>query len=144
MLACDMIVAADGAKFTAAYVKAGLTPDGGLTHALSRLLPRQMAMEMCLLGRSYTASRLAELGVISQICPKDQALKTALELVEPLLFGPSQTQARIRTLMSQAANTDLETQLDLEADAMAEAQGSREAAEGISAFFEKRTPDYSI
>ena len=73
-LACDFIVAAENAKFTAAYVKAGLVPDGGLTSAMARMLPRPLAMEMCLLGRAVPAIRFAELGAVNVICPAGQAL----------------------------------------------------------------------
>jgi len=59
VLACDFVVAARDAAFTAAYVKAGLTPDGGLTWALARSLPHQMAARMCLLGEPVSAVRLA-------------------------------------------------------------------------------------
>ncbi len=141
-LACDLIIAAEGAKFTAAYVKAGLTPDGVLTHILSRLVPRHLSMEMCLLGRSITAERFAQLGVVSQISPVGQTLETALKLAEPLLTGPPKAQQNIRRLVSRAYHSNFEAQLALEATAMAEAQGSSEAAEGISAFLEKRKPEF--
>lgn len=99
-------------------------------------------MEMCLLGRSIAAERFAELGVVSQICRPGQAFETALQLAEPLLSGPPETQRRIRRLVSQASQENFEAQLALEATAMAKAQGSSEAAEGISAFFDKRQPEF--
>lgn len=137
-LACDLIVAAKGASFTAAYVKAGLTPDGGLTHTLGQLVPHQLSMEMCLLGRPVPVERFAELGVVSQLCAEGEALKAAKALADRLAEGPRQAQSRIRQLVSEAAHNDLCAQLDQEAIFMAEAQGSAEAAEGISAFLEKR------
>ena len=138
VVACDLIVAASDAVFTAAYVNAGLTPDGGLTHALGQMMPRQMAMEMCLLGRGISAKRLAEVGMINVLCAPGQALQEALVLGEAMARGPGQAQSRIRRLLNDARAKTLETQLDHEAMFMIEAQGSDEAAEGMAAFLEKR------
>lgn len=142
VLACDMIVAASGAMFTAAYVKAGLIPDGGLTHALGQMVPRQMSMQMCLLGQSLPVERFFELGVIADLTPQGGALQAAITLAERLAQGPRQAQSRIRHLVAQAADTDIFAQLDQEAAYMVEAQGSKEAAEGIKAFFEKRPTEF--
>lgn len=138
VVACDLIIAASDAVFTAAYVNAGLTPDGGLTYALSQVLPRQMAMEMCLLGRGISAKRLAEAGMIYTLCAPGQALQEALVLGEAMAQGPGQAQSRIRRLLNDAGARTLEEQLDHEAVFMIEAQGSDEAAEGMAAFLEKR------
>ncbi|WP_330449097.1 enoyl-CoA hydratase-related protein [Paracoccus marcusii] len=66
-LACDMIVSARDARFTAAYVNAGLVPDGGLTAALTACLPPQMAASMALTGQPVGAERLHALGVIQEL-----------------------------------------------------------------------------
>lgn len=142
-LACDMIVATKEAKFTAAYVKAGLVPDGGLTSAMARLLPRPLAMEMCLLGRPVMASRFADLGAVSRLCSVGNALQEAMALADTLAAGPRNAQTAIRRLVAQAYEQTEQEQLDAERDAMAHAAGQDEAAEGIAAFLEKRKPDYS-
>ena len=137
-LACDMIVACEDAQFTAAYVKAGLVPDAGLTASMARLLPRPLAMEMCLLGRPVMAMRFAELNAVNRICANGRALDEALMLADTLAAGPREAQATIRALVAQAYETDEAAQLDAERDAMARAAGGDEAAEGIAAFLEKR------
>jgi enoyl-CoA hydratase/carnithine racemase len=142
-LACDLIVATDTAKFTAAYVKAGLVPDGGLTSALSRMIPRPLAMEMCLLGRAVPATKFAALGAITVICPEGQAEAEAMVLADAIAKGPRQAQGVIRGLVSSAYESTENTQLGFERDAMAHAAGADEAAEGIAAFLEKRPPDFS-
>jgi len=141
-LACDMIVAAKDAKFTAAYVKAGLVPDGGLTSAMARLLPRPLAMEMCLLGRPVMASRFAEMGAISRLATPGKAMVEAMALADDLAAGPRAAQGVIRGLVAQAYEATEAEQLDAERDAMAAAAGKDEAAEGIAAFLEKRKPSY--
>ncbi len=139
-MACDLIVASKEAKFTAAYVKAGLVPDGGLTASFARLLPRTLAMEMCLLGRPVMASRFAEMGAISRLCAVGNAFDEAMALADTLAAGPREAQSAIRKLVSDAYETTEADQLDAERDAMAAAAGRDEAAEGIAAFLEKRKP----
>jgi len=142
-LACDMIVAAEGAKFTAAYVKIGLVPDAGLTAALSRMLPRQLAMEMCLLARPVTAERMAALGCVNAVVPEGQTRAEAMAIAGVLAKGPRDAQRVIRGLVAQAYDVTEAEQLDAERNGMARAAGGPEAAEGIAAFLEKRKPDYS-
>lgn len=142
-LACDMIIAAQDAKFTAAYVKAGLVPDAGLTSALARLVPRSLAMELCLLGRPITAQRLADLGVVNLLCDADQVLPQAHALADALARGPRQAQGVIRGLVSTAYETTEAQALNLERDAMAAAAAAPEAGIGIAAFLAKQRPDFS-
>ncbi len=141
-LACDLIVAAEGARFTAAYVKAGLVPDGGLTSALARMLPRPLAMEMCLLARPVEAARMAALGVVTELVEPGETLTVAQELVDALALGPRAAQGIIRALVGQAYEKSEAAQLDCERDAMARAVAGDEAGEGISAFLEKRKPRF--
>ncbi|MGC1503766.1 MAG: enoyl-CoA hydratase family protein [Sulfitobacter sp.] len=141
-LACDLIVAAKDAKFTAAYVKAGLVPDGGLTSAMARLLPRPLAMEMCLMGRPVMATRFAELGAVNRLAAQGKAMEEAMVLADHLAAGPREAQGVIRGLVAQAYETTEAAQLDAERNAMASAAGKEEAAEGIAAFLEKRPAVY--
>lgn len=138
MMACDLIVASETAKFTAAYVKAGLVPDGGLTASMARTLPRPLAMEMCLLARPVLASRFAELGAVSALTAPGETLAAALALADRLAAGPRAAQGTIRRLVSDAYERSEAEQLNAERDAMAQAAGGDEAAEGIAAFLEKR------
>lgn len=142
-LACDLIVAAQDAKFTAAYVKAGLVPDGGLTAHLARILPRPLAMEMCLLARPVDAERMHALAAINLVVPPGEVDAAAYELADALAQGPRQSQGEIRTMVRAAYDSSEANQLDMERDAMARATGSAEAAEGITAFLEKRKPMFS-
>ncbi|MGR3498113.1 MAG: oxepin-CoA hydrolase, alternative type [Limimaricola soesokkakensis] len=142
-LACDFTIAAENARFTAAYVKAGLVPDAGLTHFLTALLPRALARRMVLLGEPIAAERLHGLGALSELAPEGEVFERAMALADRLAQGPTVTQGEIKALMNGAATGDFFTQLDAERDAMARAQGTAEAAEGIGAFLEKRSPDFA-
>jgi enoyl-CoA hydratase/carnithine racemase len=141
-LACDFIVMEAGAKFTAAYVKAGLVPDGGLTASLARMIPRPLAMEMCVLGRPVVAERMLALGAVNAVVDGDQVIGEAHMWADVVAAGPREAQGRIRSMIATAYDCSEAVQLDLERDAMAFAIGENEAAEGIVAFLEKRKPEY--
>lgn len=142
-LACDMIVAAEGAKFVVAYVKVGLAPDGGVTHFLSEGLPRQLVGELCLTGDPVSAERLHALGVVNRVVPAGQAREAGLALADRLAAGAVQAMATIKAEIAAAPHNDLATQLVLEAQGINEARFGPEAAEGMAAFFEKRRPDFT-
>lgn len=141
-LACDLVVSASDAKFTVAYVKVGLTPDGGATAFLSEALPRQLVNEMCLFGDSMGAERLFAAAAINRLVEPGTALDEARKLADRFAQGPAHSMARIKYLVSRAKASTLDAQLDRECDCMAEALGGIEAAEGTSAFLAKRKPDY--
>ena len=140
--ACDLLVVDEAAKFSVAYVKVGLTPDGGVTGTLGTQLPKALLMELCLTGTLISAERLYQLGAINRIAPTSEVLATAQEFAATLGQGPTQAMARIKQLCQQSYHASLETQLDSEADSMVQALGSAEGAEGIAAFLEKRPANF--
>lgn len=141
-LACDMIVASSSAKFTAAYVKAGLTPDGGLTASLARVASRPLLFEICALGAPVSAERMLALGAINQVVADGEALATALAVGARFAKAPRRALARIKRLAHQAHSSTMQDQLSLEGRLMVESLGDEEAAEGIAAFLEKRPADF--
>ena len=143
VLACDLVVASQTAKFTVAYVRIGLTPDGGVTHFLSAGLPRQLVAEMCLLGKPVGADTLAHHGLINRVVPEESALDAALELSGTLALGPAGSMAKIKQLIEEAPKNDLATHLDAEARGVNLARYTDDAKEGTRAFLEKRKPDFT-
>lgn len=141
-LACDMIVAARDAKLVVAYVKVGLSPDGGVTHFLARSLPRQMVAEMCMLGTPVDAERLHALGVVNAVCEPGSALDEGLKLAGRLAAGPARSIASIKALIEAAPEAELSTHLDREAEGINRARFGSEAREGLAAFLEKRKADF--
>lgn len=140
--ACDLIVADSDAKFTIAYIKAGLVPDGGLTSILSASLSRPMLMQMALLGKPVSAARLYDLGAISQIAPPGELDTATSALADELSNGASKTHGIVKTLVNAAWDTPVAQQMDAERDAMADAVVSLESEEGIRAVLAKRAPDF--
>ena len=141
-LACDMLVSARDAFYTVAYVKVGLTPDGGATAFLAEFVSRQVLTELCLTGDRMPAERLHALGAVNRLTDKGAALAEAIALAAKVASGPQRASARIKTLCRQAHHATLEEQLDAEAVFMVESQGDAEAAEGIGAFLGKRKADF--
>ncbi|GAB4258657.1 MAG: enoyl-CoA hydratase [Pararhodobacter sp.] len=142
-LACDLIVAAEDALFTVAYVRVGLSPDGGATWFLRGALPHQMAMELCVLGQPVGAARLAGFGVVNRVVPPGTARESALALARQIALGPARAIRAIKGEIAAAPLNPLDAHLDMEAEAMNRARFGPEAAEGLRAFLEKRPPDFS-
>ena len=141
-LAGDMLVAARNAQFSVAYVKVGLTPDGGATALLSEFVSRQVLTELCLTGERVSGERMHQLGVVNRLVEPGQALAAALELARQVAAGPELATARIKHLCRMAPRNQLEQQLELEALYMPLSQETEESREGINAFLEKRAPDF--
>jgi enoyl-CoA hydratase/carnithine racemase len=141
-LSCDMITASAGARFTAAYVKIGLIPDGGTSHFLREALPRQLVSEMCMLGRPVTAERLHAAGAINAVTSEGGALDAALELAGACVTGAAGAIATIKLQIDSAPRNGLAAQLDIEARGINAARFGAEAGEGMQAYLEKRRPRF--
>lgn len=142
-LACDLLVSARDAFFSATYIKVGLTPDGGLTSFLAEFVSRQLLTELCLTGERVTAERLHALGAVNRLVDAGQAEAAAIALGAQLAEGPARASARIKALCRGAHARTLDEQLELEAASMVESQGDDEAQEGIGAFLGKRQADFT-
>ncbi len=140
--ACDFIVASRTAKFTVSYVKIGLTPDGGITHRLMQMLPRPLVNELCLLADPIGAERLYQLGALNALSEPGAAMLDASAIADRLATSPTSALARIKAMLNVAEQSTLEVQMDIERDHMAAAVAEDAAVEGITAFFEKRKPDF--
>ena len=141
-LGCDLIVAAEDAKFVMSYVKAGLSPDGGGSDALAHAVPPQAALEMLLDATPISAARLHALGVVNRVVATGSALDEATAWAKRLAEGPAAAHARIKQLVYGARGRTHRAQLDAERDAFVESLYGDECTEGIAAFLEKRAPRY--
>jgi enoyl-CoA hydratase/carnithine racemase len=142
-LACDLVVAAEDAYFSVAYVKIGLTPDGGATSFLSGAMPRQLVNELCLTGDRIGVDRLHHFGLVNRLVAPGAALDVALDIAQRISSGPSRSMARIKELGYLGQSASLEDQLEHEAVRMSDSLGDAEAAEGTRAFLEKRPADFA-
>ncbi|MGI9523804.1 MAG: oxepin-CoA hydrolase, alternative type [Hyphomicrobiaceae bacterium] len=141
-LACDMIVAARDAYMSIAYIRIGLTPDGGTTAFLGPAIPRQLLSEMIMTGDRIDVARLKDLGVINALSEPGTALTEAHSLARRLSLAPPAAIAYGKQLIRSSNSASFADQLDAEASGIADALGGPEAREGIAAFLEKRQPDW--
>jgi enoyl-CoA hydratase len=139
-LCCDLIVATDTSKFGLPEVKRGLVAVGGGLFRLPKRIPYHAVMELALTGELVGAERMAQLGLLSRVVPKGQALEAALELAERIAQNaPLAVVATKQILLESAEWTEEEawtTQRKLARTALT----SQDAREGASAFAEKRAP----
>lgn len=141
-LACDLIVAADNAKFVMSYARVGLTPDGGGSWFLAQALPRQLATEVLIEGKPIAATRLNELGVVNKLAKPGAARDTAVAWADELGKISPNSVSRIKGLIGAAGMQPLAEHLVAERDSFVASLHHREGLEGISAFLEKRAPVY--
>jgi enoyl-CoA hydratase/carnithine racemase len=141
-LACDMIVAADNAVFVMAYSSVALSPDGGGSWALARMLPRQLATQLLMCGERIDAARLHALGVVNRLAPAGGALGAAHALCDVLNARAPNALASAKELASDAVQNTLTQHLAMERDHFVRNLHHPNGGEGIQAFLEKRTPRY--
>ena len=142
-LTTDIAIAAESAKFTMAYTKAGLAPDGSSSYFLARMVGLRRAKEMALLNPILSARQAMEWGLINQVVADDQVLTTALEIAHQLADGPTRAFGETKRLILSGATESLESQMEKEARAIATMAASADGREGIAAFVAKRTPEFN-
>jgi enoyl-CoA hydratase/carnithine racemase len=143
VLACDLVVAAEGARFTMSYGRAGLSPDGGGTFHLAQALPRALALQMLWLPEPMSARQWQTLGLVNAVSADGQALSEALAWVERLSRMASNAVASAKALANGARSRTLPEQLHAEREQFVPNLQHDNAAEGLRAFFEKRAPRFS-
>jgi len=141
-LACDLVIAAESAKFNQAFIKIGLTPDCGGTFMLPRLVGWKRATELLFTGELVGAKAAAEMGMINSVTPDDELMSRAMAMAEKLAQAPTAAIAEIKKLLEASARNDLRSQLDLERETQIESGKTKDFVEGVSAFLEKRPPRF--
>ncbi|MFQ5925514.1 MAG: enoyl-CoA hydratase/isomerase family protein [Dehalococcoidia bacterium] len=141
-LACDLVIAAEGTRFNAAYVLIGLSPDGGLTYFLPRLVGLQRASQLFFSGDVVDAERGLEMGFVNQVVKEEELMEVAYALASRLASAPTLAIAEAKQLINCSLSESLESQLENERQAIARSAGTEDFKEGISAFFEKRKASF--
>lgn len=141
-LACDLVIAAESARFNQAFIKIGLTPDCGGTYLLPRLVGLHRAAELMMTGDMVDAEMAFKMGMINRVVSDDALMNEALAMAEKLAQAPTASIGRIKWLLDSSATNDFAAQLELEHKAQVQSGQSQDFKEGVAAFLEKRPPKF--
>jgi 2-(1,2-epoxy-1,2-dihydrophenyl)acetyl-CoA isomerase len=142
-LACDIVLAARSAKFVQVFCKIGLVPDSGGTFNLPRTVGLARAKGLALLGDKLSAEKAESWGMIWQCVDDDKLMDETLALAEHLATQPTKGLAMIKKLLNESLSNPLHQQLELEKEAMRSLGLTSDYREGVSAFMEKRLPNFT-
>ncbi len=142
-MACDFAIAADNAQFSTAYARIGLSPDGGSTFFLPRVVGMRRATELIMLSEPLNAAAACEWGLINRVVPSAALEHECAAFAGRLANGATEAFARAKRLLNQSFDTPLRQQLDDEIAAFAECAGTADFREGVTAFVEKRKANFT-
>src|SRR6202162_6413453 len=138
----SLAFAADSARFTMAYTRAGLTPDGSSTYFLPRIVGLRRAMDLTLTNRVLSAREAYEMGIVTRVVPDGELMATAEGLAKGFAEGPTRAYLGVKRLFAESATRTLEDQMELETEWIADMGRTADGSEGIAAFLEKRPPKF--
>jgi 2-(1,2-epoxy-1,2-dihydrophenyl)acetyl-CoA isomerase len=133
-LAGDLVLAAESARFTLAYSRIAATPDGSSSYTLPRLVGLRRAMELYFTNRVLTAHEAQEWGLVTRVVPDGELAAAAHALARELAQGPTRAFGGAKRLFHQSTWESLETQMELEAQAIAASGRTEDFRAGVTAF----------
>lgn len=138
----DLVLAASSASFTMAYTRAGLSPDGGASYYLPRLVGIRRTQELMLTNRTLSAQEAADWGLVNEVVDGADLAARAGELATQIASGSSTSQSAVKKLLLSSFDNGLEVQLELEARLIGANADAPDGREGIDAFLTKRAPKF--
>ncbi|MCC7516924.1 MAG: enoyl-CoA hydratase/isomerase family protein [Pseudomonadales bacterium] len=142
-MAGDFVIAADNAKFAMAYTTAGLSPDGGASYFLPRIIGLRRTQELMISNRKLSAAEALEWGLITRTCSSDQLVSEAQALAQHLAKNATQAIGAVKQLLLSTYENNPEQQMALEGKSIAKLASQRDGQEGIHAFLNKRAPVFT-
>jgi len=142
VLLCDYVIASEQAFFVQSFVHVGLVPDFAALHFLPTLIGKQKAKELMFLGERVTAQEAEQLGIVNRVVAHDSLQEKTYEVAKRLASKSPVSIGLTKKLLNSHMNRDLKTLLELEASAQDLCFQSDDFKEGVSAFFEKRQPEF--
>jgi 2-(1,2-epoxy-1,2-dihydrophenyl)acetyl-CoA isomerase len=138
----DIAIAGAGASFTVAYTAVGLSPDGGSTWLLPRLVGLRRACELMLTNRRLSAPEALAAGILSEVVPDEHLADRADEVAGRLAAGPTPAFGAVKRLLRASATAGFEDQLRAEGESIAALAAAPSGREGVAAFLEKRPAEF--
>ena len=143
ILPCDIRIAAESAKFSIPFIRMGLQPEFGSTYFLSRLIGFGKTCELVFTGKMINAKEAKEIGLVNQVVPDDELLKTTYEMAISMAKLPPLAMQISKRALYQGLHADLTSQLQLERFGLTYLHGTEDFAEASKAFVEKREPRFT-
>jgi 2-(1,2-epoxy-1,2-dihydrophenyl)acetyl-CoA isomerase len=140
IMACDLVIAAENTKFTMAYSGLGISPDGGASYNLPRIVGAKKAMEWLLLSNVFDAHEAKLNGLINWVVPEDQLEDQTHRLMKRLANGPTKSYGHTKKLVNQSWDHDLDKQLECEGLAFEACTKSADFKSGVTHFLHKSKP----
>ncbi|CAM5663529.1 Enoyl-CoA hydratase/isomerase family protein OS=Streptomyces chartreusis OX=1969 GN=CP983_24095 PE=3 SV=1 [Streptomyces chartreusis] len=140
--ACDLVLAAESARFIEVFVRRGLVPDGGGAYLLPRLVGTHRAKELVFFGDALTAADAERLGLVNRVVPDGELDKTAREWADRLAAGPTRALALTKQLVNASLESDRASAFAAEAAAQEINMTTQDAQEGVASFVERRSPEF--
>ena len=141
-LSTDLAIAADNTVFTLAYASIGTSPDGGSTFFLPRLVGLRRAMAIALLADRFDAAKALELGLVNEVVPEAEIGAATQRLARRLADGPTAAYAATKKLLQASFENGLAAQLEGERAGFVGSAHTKDFAEGVTAFVQKRKPQF--
>ncbi len=141
-LSADLIIAAHSSFFLLAFVNIGLIPDGGSSAFVPARIGLARATEMMMLGERVSSQKALEWGLVNQVVPDESLAGESRSLAERLAKGPTRSYAGSKELLNRRVYADLSGQLEAEADQQRAMGHSKDFVEGVTAFAQKRDPEF--
>lgn len=141
-LACDILIAAENASFIQAFVHIGLIPDSGGTYFLPRAVGFHRATAMMFTGDKISANKAHEYGMVYRVVDEDLLVEEALGMAKHMAAMPTKGIGYTKRALNQSMNNSLEEQLEVEKHLQSAAGKTKDNAEGVQAFLEKRKPAF--
>ncbi|MDE0944017.1 MAG: enoyl-CoA hydratase-related protein [Alphaproteobacteria bacterium] len=143
LVACtDLAIAVEGASFTSAYTKIGLTPDGSSTYFLPRIIGTRRTAELYMTNRVLNAEEALDWGLINKIVPGDQLVAETEKLANKLASGPTVALGSVKKLLLMTTNDSLESQMERETRSISAMGKTTDGRNGVVAFVNKQKPDF--
>ena len=141
--AADLVLAADDAYFASAYLQIAVTPDGGGTWTLPRIVGARRAAEIMMLGERFDAGEARTLGIVNRVVPAAELDASVAAVAARIAAAPALAMQRLKRLLRESSNHTLSEQLAAEAASFSSCTGTEDFAEGVSAFLDKRKPEFN-
>ena len=143
LLHCDLVYAGDNARFSMPFTSLGLVPEFASSYLLPMIAGYQRAAELLLLGQPFTAEKAREVGIVSEVVSPEKLMERATQACEALAALPPESIRLTKSLMKKRHAAQVRETIAEEIKLFGERLGSAEAKEAMSAFLEKRKPDFS-